>query len=484
MTYQSIGALRADLRARKVSAAELVDQAIARIEDLDGKLNAVVVRDFDRARAAAKAADAATMRADDRPLLGIPMTVKECFNVAGLVTTWGIPGTEGNRVEFDSVAVARLKAAGAIILGKTNVPTMLMDWQSYNPIHGITNNPWDVTRTPGGSSGGGAAALAAGFVPLEFGSDLGGSLRVPAHCCGIFAHKPTQGIVPMRGMSPPGSTEVAVSAPVDLAVIGPMARCADDLILALDVVAGPDQRDAIGYKLEPPPARHARLADFRVLLFDAHPLVPTDQAIRSEFAALADRLAKAGCKIGRSSPLLPSLEQIAAAFTELLMSFVGADMPEADYKGARVAVESLPPDAPAIQTAHMRGLTLSHRDWIRTDRQRAAIAGQWRALFQEYDVVLCPVMPNVAFPHDHRPMMQREIVIDGKTLPYGHQGIWAGPATVSGQPATAMPIGVSAEGLPIGAQIIGPYLEDRTTLEFARLAEREFGGFVPPPDMR
>ena len=484
MSYSSVVASRADLKARKVSASELVDQAVARIEALDGQFNAVVVRDFDRARTEAAATDAAIARGEDRPLLGIPMTVKECFNVAGLVTTWGIPGTEGNRVDFDSVVVARLKAAGAIILGKTNVPTMLTDWQSFNPIYGVTNNPWDVTRTPGGSSGGGAAALAAGFVPLEFGSDLGGSLRVPAHCCGIFAHKPTYGIVPMRGMSPPGSPQLAVSAPVDLAVIGPMALSADDLALALDAVAGPDQRDAIGYQLNLPPSRHARLADFRVLLLDAHPLVPTEGAVRSALATLADRLEKAGCKVSRSSPLSPPLEKIAAIFTELLMSFVGADMPEADYRGARVAVEALAPDAPAMQAAHLRGLTLSHRDWIQTDRQRATIASQWRAFFQEHDVVLCPVMPTAAFRHDHRPMMQREIVIEGKTMPYGFQGIWAGPATVTGQPATAMPIGLSAEGLPIGMQIIGPCLEDRTTLTFARLVEREFGGFVAPPNLR
>jgi amidase len=471
------------LRARKVSAAELADRAIARIEALDDKLNAVVVRDFDRARTAAATADAAIARGEDRPLLGIPMTVKECFNVTGLVTTWGIPGTEGNRVTFDSVAVARLKAAGAIILGKTNVPTMLMDWQSYNPIHGVTNNPWDVTRTPGGSSGGAAAALAAGFVPLELGTDLGGSLRVPAHYCGIFAHKPTYGIVPMRNMSPPVTPEVAVAAPVDLAVIGPMARYAEDLSLALDILSGPDQRDAMGYRLDLPPARHTRLADFRVLLLDTHPLLPTDGAIRSAFATLAERLEKAGGKVRRSSPLLPDLEKLAATFTELLMSFVGADMPEADYKGARRAAEALPADAPAIQSAHLRGLTLSHRDWIQTDRRRAAFTGQWRALFQEYDVVLCPVMPNVAFAHDHSPMMQRQIMIDGKMVPYGLQGIWAGPATVTGQPATAMPIGLNPEGLPIGAQIIGPYLEDRTTLEFARLVEREFGGFIAPPNL-
>jgi amidase len=188
MAYRAAAELVEALAKRRVSSRELVDSAIARIEALDSKINAVVVRDFDRARAAAAAADAALAEGERRPLLGVPITVKEQFGVAGLPTTWGNPKFKDWRPEVDALAVQRLKAAGAIILGKTNVPVALRDWQSYNDVYGTTNNPWDLSRSPGGSSGGSAAALAAGFVPLEFGSDIGGSLRAPAHFCGVFSH--------------------------------------------------------------------------------------------------------------------------------------------------------------------------------------------------------------------------------------------------------------------------------------------------------
>jgi amidase len=181
LTYRTAGELLQALATRQISSRELVDDAIARIETLDPKINAIVVRDFDRARAAADDADAAIARGENRPLLGLPMTVKEQFTIAGLPTTWGYPNFRNWRAESDCLPVQRLKAAGAVMLGMTNVPIGLADWQSYNEIYGTTNNPWDLARTPGGSSGGAAAALAAGFVSLELGSDIGGSLRAPAH---------------------------------------------------------------------------------------------------------------------------------------------------------------------------------------------------------------------------------------------------------------------------------------------------------------
>ena len=239
------------LQTRRVSAIELLDRSIARIEAHDDAINAVVVRDFERARAAAGAADAALARGERRPLLGVPMTVKEAIHVAGLPTTWGIPGTQNIEVRESAVAVQRLERAGAVIIGKTNVATQLGDWQTFNPVYGTTNNPWNTARTPGGSSGGGAAALAAGFVSLELGSDLNGSLRIPAHCCGVFAHKPTFGLVPTRGFAPPGVPVLSVNKDVDFGVLGPMARSAADLALALDVIAGPDDAEAIAYTLSP-----------------------------------------------------------------------------------------------------------------------------------------------------------------------------------------------------------------------------------------
>ncbi len=484
MDFRTAKDLAALLQARQVSATELTDRAIARIETHDGRLNAVVVRDFDRARAAAAEADEALARGDRRPLLGVPMTVKESFNVAGLPTTWGIAGTEHVAAPEDAVAVARLKAAGAVVLGKTNVPLMLADWQSYNAIYGVTNNPWDPGRTPGGSSGGAAAALAAGYVSLELGSDIGGSLRVPASFCGVFAHKPSYGIVPMRGHAPPGRPSLGVPVRVDLTVAGPMARSAGDLALGLDVIAGPDDPDAVAYRLVLPPPRHDGLRDFRVLVVDQHPLMPTSGAVRAALAEMAERLAKSGVRIARADPLLPDLAHAGRLYTALLLSIFGADIPDAAYARGQSAAAGVPPDADSIDAVRQRSLVMSHREWIRTDRIRTGIADQWRRLFREWDVVLCPIMPTPALAHDHSDQSTRRVSVDGVDMPYLDQTLWSSLATLPGLPATAMPIGRSDDGLPIGMQIIGPHLEDRTTIAFAGFAEREYGGFIAPPGFR
>jgi amidase len=472
--------LVAALAARQVSAKELLEQAIARIAAVDGRINAVVVRDFDRARAAALDADAALARGERRPLLGLPMTVKESYNVGGLPTTWGMPEFKDWRPTADALAVARVKAAGAVVLGKTNVPLALADWQSYNDIYGVTRNPWDLDRTPGGSSGGAAAALAAGYVALELGSDIGGSIRTPAHYCGVFGLKTSQGLVPLRGHTPPRAP--ALPQEVDLAVLGPLARSAGDLELALDVIAGPDEPSAVAYRLALPPARHRELKAFRVLLLDTHPLLPTANSVRTALDRLGARLTAAGSNVGRSSPLLPDLALLARTYTLLLLSFFGADYPIEAYRRIRDAAAAIPAEAQSLRALRARGIVLSHRDWIAGDRVRAALARQWRDLFRAWDVVLCPVMPTPAFSHDHgADRMARRITIDGADHPYDDQIVWASLATLTGLPAAVAPIERSDTGLPIGVQIIGPYLEDRTPIVFAGLIEREFGGFVPPP---
>ena len=481
MDYQHAKQLIALLQSRQVSAVELTDRAIARIEAHDGKLNAVVVRDFERARAAAIEADRRLARGERAPLLGLPMTVKECANIAGLPTTWGIPGTEKLPVHEDAVTVARLKAAGAIILGKTNLPLMLADMQSYNAIYGTTNNPWDFSRTPGGSSGGAAAALAAGYVALELGTDLGGSLRIPAHFCGVFAHKPTYGIVPGRGVAPPGTPSLSVPIQVPFAVVGPMARSAGDLALALDILAGPDATDALGYKLALPPPRHTELRDFRVLVLDEHPLLPTSGAVRAALDSVANRLAKSGATVARTSPLLPDLAHIGRTFAQVLSAVMTADAPDDIYAGLKSRAAALPAEADNIAAARLRASIMSYREWVQADRIRIGTANRWQHLFRDFDVVLCPVTPTPAFVHDHSEMPARHILVDGTEIPYGDQIMWNGNATLVGLPSTAMPIGLSGEGLPIGMQIVGPAMEDRTTIAFAELVEREYGGFVAPP---
>jgi len=468
------------LAARKVSAVELLEDAVARVEATDRQINALVVRDFERARDAARAADLALAKGERRPLLGLPMTVKESYNIAGLPTTWGLSAAKDFRPEADALAVERLKAAGAVILGKTNVPVALSDWQSYNDVYGTTNNPWDVTRTPGGSSGGGAAALAAGYVSLELGSDIGGSLRTPAHYCGVFAHKPSLGLAPARGHTRPNVAALPMES--DLAVIGPMARSAADLVLALDIIAGPDEEvNALAYRLALPPPRHQDLKSFRVLILDTHPLIPTANDVRSALATLAASLEKLGVKTGRDSALLPDLVESAKLYTRLLTSIFGVLLPLDQYLAVGKAAAALPASEDGLAAWRTRGTVLSHRDWILADVARLRLRRQWRELFREWDVVLCPPMPTVAFPHDHTPEQKdRRIAINGQSYPYLDQIVWPGLATLPGLPATAAPIGLAPAGLPIGVQIIGPYLEDRTTLRFAELIERAFGGFVAP----
>jgi len=482
LEYLSAGQLTEGLRQRRFSSLELTDHLIARIERRDAATNAVVVRDFERAREAARAADAALARGEQRPLLGLPMTVKESFNVAGLPTTWGIPQAKDFKASEDALIVARSRRAGAVLLGKTNVPILLDDWQSYNAIYGVTRNPWDLERTPGGSSGGAAAALAAGFAPLELGSDIGGSLRVPAHFTGVMALKPSLGLVPTRGHTPPGAPPLPRND--DLAVVGPMARTAADLALLFDVIAGPDElTTGVGYRLALRPARHEQLARYRVLMIETHPLVPTAAPVRAALERLAGRLARSGVKVERSHPLLPDLAEAARLYMRLLVSLSAAFWRQAIYEDLKNAGAVFPVDNRSLAAERARGIGLSHRDWVMADIARSRFQQQWRALFAEVDVVLCPPMPVTAFAHDHSaPPHERRLVIEGTPYPYPDVGlVWAGPATSAGLPAAVVPIDRGDSSLPIGVQIIGPYLEDRTVLAFAAGIEREFGGFVPPP---
>jgi len=469
------------LKTRKVSAVELAQDAIGRIERHDSKINAICVRDFSRALEAARAADTALARGEARPLLGIPLTVKESYNVAGLPTTWGFPAQKDYVPKEDALPITRVKDAGGVILGKTNVPVGLGDWQSYNDIYGTTNNPYDLARTPGGSSGGSSAALAAGYGPLSLGSDIGGSLRVPAFHCGVYAHKPTFGLVASRGHLPPALP--ALPTDRDLAVIAPMARPAADLSLLFGVMAGPDPLDAgKAYRLELPPPRHAQLRGFRVLLIDSDPLLPTDKDVRAGIERLADYLGKAGVSVARESPLWPDFAASSRLFMRMLLSVLGATFPPEVYAGAQTAAAQLSPDDMSLRAERLRGITLSHRDWVTASNGRIWLRAKWRELFNSFDAVICPIMPTPAYVQDHSPEQEtRRINIDGKDYSYPDQLAWPGVATLPGLPSTAIPTGLSPSGLPVGVQIVGPWLEDRTPLKLAELIEREFGGFVPPP---
>jgi len=480
LSYQSAIELVSRLANKKISSVELLEETISRIETLDKKINAVVVHDFEKARLAAKEADAAIARGEKKLLLGLPITVKESFNVAGLPTTWGNPQFKNWIPNADALAVSRLKEAGAIIVGKTNVPFMLMDFQSYNKIYGTTNNPWDVNLTPGGSSGGSAAALAAGFVSLELGSDLGGSIRVPAHYCGVLGHKPSFNLVPMRGGGPPTSPP-SPHLLNDLVVAGPMARTANDLALGLKVLAGPDEMwDGKGYTLSLPPARHTVLNQFRVLVMNTHPLCPTAKAINQSIDDLVKHLIRVGVKTSYDTQAMPDLAEITRIFVSLFSAFVSGNMSTAEYQKIEADIKRLQDNDLSLEAYFLRGCTLTYRDWLMKARTRGALRQQCRNLFKEFDVIICPVMPTPALPHDHSDPEKRQIEIDGALYPSINQDAWLSMATLFGLPATVVPIGHNENRLPIGVQIIGDYLEDYTTIQFANLIESELGGFSKP----
>ncbi len=442
--------LAGKLRRKEVGAEELAKYFIGRIERFDTKLNAVVVRDFERALVAAKEADKALARGQTLgPLHGLPMTIKESYDIAGLPSTWGVPDAAQAIAQSDSAVVERFKNAGALFLGKTNVPIFLGDFQSYNEIYGTTNNPWDLKRTPGGSSGGSAAALAAGLTGLESGSDIGGSIRNPAHFCGVYGHKPTLGIISSRGHQPPGLPPTPQHP--DLAVVGPMARSAEDLAVSLDILSGPNRFNAAGWRLELPPPRMTSLKGLRVALWPDDPNAPVDSEVAARVEAVGEKLAQAGAKV--SDTARPAFEPKAASDTYLGILLGITSGPEAELKFYEYQV--------------LHG-------------QRGYFRAQWQQFFRDWDVLITPTTATPAFEQDQSEINERTLTVNGTPQPYFQQVFWAGLATLSYLPSTVFPTGLSSAGLPIGLQAIGAEFDDRTTIEFARLMAREMGGYQPP----
>jgi amidase len=478
LAYASAGELAAQLRAREIGCLELLEHHLARVERFNPQLNAIVVLDLERARERARAADAALARGEVwGPLHGLPITIKEAFDVAGLPTTWGMPEYRDHRPSRDALVVERLQAAGAVLFGKTNVPFRLMDWQTYNAIYGTTNNPWDLARAPGGSSGGAAAALATGLCALEVGSDIGGSIRNPAHYCGVAGHKPSYGVVPQEGHWLPGWT-----APPDINVCGPLARTTADLALALDVLAGPSSLDAPAWRLELPPPRRTALKDFRVAVMLEDPNCAVDHAITEPIQAIAERLGRLGARVDeRARPALDTTRAFRL-YMQILRAVTMSTQPEAVFEQAQRDAAALAPDDDGYFARATRATVQSHRAWFHANEARWQLRARWAEFFTEWDVLLCPVAASPAFPHDQaRPRQERRIEVNGRLEDYNDQLFWAGLFGMVYLPGTVVPAGRSPSGLPVGMQIVGPYLGDRTTLDFARLLEREIGGFTPPP---
>ena len=476
IAFSSAAKLARMIARREISARELLAHYLARVDRFNGPINAIVVQDRDAAIARADAADAALARGERLgPLHGVPMTVKESYDLTGHPTTWGIVEQRENIAKEDALAVQRLKNAGAIVFGKTNVPLRLADFQSYNDIYGTTNNPWNKGRTPGGSSGGSAAALAAGITGFEMGSDIGGSIRNPAHFCGVFGLKPTWNLLPPRGHSLPGSY-----APSDISVIGPLARSAEDLSLALDLLAIPDEIAGRGVRYELPRLEKP-LSQLRVAVWADDPFAPVAADVKQRVEKVAATLADCGARVDHAARPGFAPQETHEIFQYLLQSTMATRMPDADFAALQAAAARFAADDQRAGAVTVRAQTLTFRDWSRWNHARYRLRREWAAFFQRFDVLLTPMMATAAFPHDHRPFGERTLVVDGQTRSYFEQVFWAGLSGLSFLPSTVIPTGPNAEGLPIGVQIVGPEYGDRITVEVAQRLEQIGFVFAPPP---
>lgn len=479
LAYQSAREIADAIRAGRTTSREVLEAMLARIDEKNPALNVVVTSDPDRARREADAADRLTREVGAGgalpPLHGVSMTIKDSFMTAGMRTTSGAPELADYVPETDAVPVARLRAAGAIVVGKTNLPIYAGDTQSYNEVFGQSNNPWDLSRTPGGSSGGSAAALAAGLTPLELGSDIGGSIRGPASACGVTGHKPSYGIVPAIGQipGPPGTLTQA-----DLAVAGPMARDVEDLELALDILAGPDDWHDKAYRLSLPAPRHSSLRDYRVALWIDEADAPLDDEVGALLEGAARKLADAGATVDDRARPAFSFSYVSEVFDQLLGAAMSGGF-------SRDKIESMAKRAEEAESAHAIGArhaSQRHRAWLGTNERRLQIRKKWRDFFGDWDAVLFPCLPTGAIPHDHSvPMGKRRILVNGSERSYLDQLTWMGPAGVAYLPATVVPVGRTSAGHPVGVQIAGPFLEDRTTLDLGKRLLECVGGFERPP---
>jgi len=480
IALRSVGELARAIRDREISSRDLLEHYVARVERFNPQLNAVVTLDLERARQRAEAADAALQRGEIRgPLHGIPLTVKDCIETAGLRTTAGASQYAEHVPATDAPTVRRLVAAGAIIFGKTNTPSLAMDCQTYNPVFGTTNNPWDLRRAPGGSSGGAAAAVAAGLTAFEVGSDIGGSIRNPAHYCGVYGHKPTYGIVASTGHIPfpPGAR-----VEPDINVLGPLARSAADLELTLDVLAAPDDDRAVAWQLRLPPPRRRSLREYRVAAWFEDAACPLDAAVRERFDAAVAALRAVGTQVDEEARPGFDLGAAFRDYQQLLYPITSATLPDEQFRSIVVYADQMAAEADDQAARFMRFSTQRHRDWLAAHERRAGYRAQWATFFQRYDVLLCPITPVTAILHDQASeFLSRRIQVNGAARPYTDQIIWAGVIGMAYLPATVAPVGRTTAGLPVGIQIVGPYLEDRTSIDFARALADVVGGYETPP---
>ncbi|MGH9211886.1 MAG: amidase family protein [Acidimicrobiales bacterium] len=449
--------LAAAIQHKEMSSREVLDVYLDRIDRLDPPVNAVVTLDVDRARTAAAAADEATARGDAHGVLhGLPVTIKDAIETAGLRSTGGAVELSDHVPAGDAPAVARLKAAGAIVFGKTNLPRWSGDLQTFNEIFGTTNNPWDRERAPGGSSGGAAAAVACGFTSFELGTDIAGSVRIPSHFCGVFGLKPSYGLVPQRGYLDQvdgGLTDA------DINVFGPIARSAADVDLLLGVLAGPEPERALAWRVELPAARGTSLGDYRIAVWLDDPVCAVESGYAAVLTDAVEQLTAAGARIDVAHP--------PVEFADQLRVFLGLIGP------------AVSPSVPDDVAEAMAG---PHSAWLGLDQERARLREVWAAWFESYDLLLCPVTPTPAIRHQQEgAVVSRRMTVDGVDRSYLDNVSWTGLIGVLGLPAAVPPIGRTRDGLPVGMQVVAPYLRDRDAVHAAGLVAEIVGGYEAPP---
>ena len=465
------------IREKEISCIELLQHYLSRVDKYNESINAIVVDLREQALEEAKRLDNMVASGEQLgPLHGVPMTVKESYNVSGTPTTFGNPALKDNVTQTDAESIKKLKQAGANIFGKTNVPLGLADFQSYNDIYGTTNNPYDLERIPGGSSGGSAAALCAGLTGLETGSDIGGSIRNPAHFCGVFGHKPTYDLLWGKGHSPIEDNR----AFSDISVIGPLGRSAIDLDASIRVVAGPDSIRARGYKLDLPEWNSRDISELKVAVWKNDPLAPVTRETESRVEQVAEALSSAGAKVDEAARPGFDPDSSHEIYGRLLHSTMAARMPDEDYESLKKHVDELDPDDQSEVARTQRAQVSNFKEWAAANEMRHRIRWQWHEFFENYDVLLTPTTPTPAFKHDHRKFGDRTLMVDNEERNYFEGVFWAGLSGVAYLPSTILPTGLGVDGLPIGVQIIGPEYSDLVTIGLAGELETMGFKFVPP----
>jgi amidase len=478
LPFRSAKELVSAIRRKKIGCLELLNLYLSRIDRYNPKINAVIFMKIDEARKRARLADRALAKgALWGPLHGLPITVKESYDAVGMPTTWGVPAHRNYFPKKNALVVDRLLGAGAVLFGKTNVPLYLADWQSFNEIYGTTNNPWDISLIPGGSSGGSAAALAAGLTGLEAGSDIGASIRNPAHYCGVFGHKPTYGIVSPRGQALPGTVSAS-----DISAVGPLARSADDLATALAVMAGPDEIDGRGWQLRLPKPAQKSLREFKVSIVYTDPEAEVDEEVQGRLRALADFLAKKRVQVKENARPEINSHEAHKNYLQLLRSATSGRLTPEEFRKSAEAAEALDPADDSYQARAFRAQAMPHWSWLAANEARHRMRLFWADFFREYDLLLCPIATTAAFPHNQKgERWERMVTVNGRPQPSTTQMFWAGYSCNFYLPSTVAPAGFTREGLPVGVQIVGPQYGDLTCIQFAKLLEEEFQGFIPPP---